>query len=108
MSRMNMYISSIGILIHILFWFYREEWNELVNLSRDTYLQRLRARAINGELKASKFRSVCWALLMGVLSGDSSSWTHQRQSYRKRFAINSLSIFYHYKILFLSALKQIR
>lgn len=68
--------------------FDREEWTELSKVAEDPQLRKLRQLAVDGELKVSKFRSVCWALLLGVLSGPSSSWVIQRQCDRERLVFN--------------------
>lgn len=40
---------------------------------------------MNGELKTSNFRSICWSLLLGVLTGRSKSWVTQRRCDRNRY-----------------------
>lgn len=54
-------------------------------LSEDSHLIELRRLAINGELKTSKFRSICWSVLLGVLTGRSQSWITQRRCDRDRY-----------------------
>jgi len=54
-------------------------------LYKNTNIRELQGNAINGELRASKFRSICWALLLDILPPDSSKWlkiiTHYRNVY---------------------------
>lgn len=63
----------------------RLEWRDLSSLSEDAHLKQLRHLALNGGLKVSKFRSVCWSLLLGVLTGRSQSWVTQRRCDRNRY-----------------------
>lgn len=63
------------------------EWKELSHLSEDPHLVQLRYLAVTGGLKTSKFRSICWSLLLGVLNGRSQSWCTQRRCDRSRKVI---------------------
>ncbi|XP_055324041.1 TBC1 domain family member 5 [Sitodiplosis mosellana] len=64
---------------------YVSEWRSLSRLSEDPHLVQLRQSAVNGGLKTSKFRSICWSLLLGVLNGRSQSWVTQRKCDRSRY-----------------------
>lgn len=66
---------------------FSSEWKELSRLSEDPHLLKLRYLAVNGGLKTSNFRSVCWSLLLGVLNGRSQSWVTQRRCDRSRQVI---------------------
>jgi hypothetical protein len=41
--------------------------------------------AISGELKVSKFRSVCWNILVGGLSNSPETWITQRNQQREEY-----------------------
>lgn len=41
--------------------------------------------AVSGQLKVSKFRSIAWATLLGVLEGDSEAWAIQRRAHRVHY-----------------------
>lgn len=60
------------------------EWRTLSHLSEDPHLVQLRQMAVNGGLKTTKFRSICWSLLLDVLNGRSQSWITQRRCDRSR------------------------
>ncbi|XP_037030686.1 TBC1 domain family member 5 [Bradysia coprophila] len=64
---------------------YVREWTELSSICEDHTLKRLREVSIDGQLKVSKFRSVCWALLLDVLSGNYKSWVIQRRMDRAKY-----------------------
>lgn len=50
----------------------------------DELLTELRQRAIQGELRASRVRSICWRVLLGVLSaGESEAWLQETRDSRK-------------------------
>lgn len=64
---------------------YRLEWNDLSIIAEDQHLNNLRQIAIDGNLMVSKFRSICWALLLKVLTGNSNNWLKQRRHDRIRY-----------------------
>uniref|UniRef100_A0A1B0CJP5 Putative ypt/rab-specific gtpase-activating protein gyp6 n=1 Tax=Lutzomyia longipalpis TaxID=7200 RepID=A0A1B0CJP5_LUTLO len=65
---------------------YELEWIELcTDLSQCENLQKLRTKALEGDLKVSKFRSICWALLLRVLEFDPTNWLQQRREARKTY-----------------------
>lgn len=56
-------------------------------LASEPGLNKLKTKAIAGELKVSKFRSVCWNVLLGALNNPPETWvelrTQQRGKYRE-------------------------
>ncbi|CAO2607317.1 TBC1 domain family member 5, partial [Lemmus lemmus] len=65
-----------------LIWFlsYRKEWEEL--FVNNNYLATIRQKGINGQLRSSRFRSICWKLFLCVLPQDKSQWTNRIQELR--------------------------
>ncbi|XP_066206579.1 TBC1 domain family member 5 isoform X2 [Saccopteryx leptura] len=51
---------------------YRKEWEEL--FVNNNYLATVRQKGINGQLRSSRFRSICWKLFLCVLPQDKSQW----------------------------------
>ncbi|KGL78820.1 TBC1 domain family member 5, partial [Tinamus guttatus] len=64
---------------------YSKEWEEL--FVNNNYLATIRLKGINGQLRSSRFRSVCWKLFLEVLPQDRSQWikstSELRTSYNK-------------------------
>ncbi|XP_056339352.1 TBC1 domain family member 5 isoform X2 [Oenanthe melanoleuca] len=64
---------------------YSKEWEEL--FVNNNYLATIRLKGINGQLRSSRFRSVCWKLFLDVLPQDRSQWikttSDLRTSYNK-------------------------
>ncbi|NXT75701.1 TBCD5 protein, partial [Zapornia atra] len=64
---------------------YSKEWEEL--FVNNNYLATIRLKGINGQLRSSRFRSVCWKLFLEVLPQDRSQWikttSDSRTSYNK-------------------------
>ncbi|XP_053913241.1 TBC1 domain family member 5 isoform X1 [Cuculus canorus] len=64
---------------------YSKEWEEL--FVNNNYLATIRLKGINGQLRSSRFRSVCWKLFLEVLPQDRSRWikttSDLRTSYNK-------------------------
>ena len=60
----------------------RKEWREIL-LCEDPELENLRRNALQGNLKTSKFRSICWALLLNVLPHDSQQWAKIKNKQRE-------------------------
>ncbi|XP_025206692.1 TBC1 domain family member 5 [Melanaphis sacchari] len=50
---------------------YETEWKYLFNI---TNINELRITAIKAKLRTSRFRSLCWRLLLGILPPDSTKW----------------------------------
>ncbi|XP_066484640.1 TBC1 domain family member 5 isoform X2 [Tiliqua scincoides] len=51
---------------------YSKEWEEL--FVNNNYLATIRLKGINGQLRSSRFRSVCWKLFLNVLPIDRNQW----------------------------------
>jgi len=49
----------------------REEWKSLFSIITIGELQNI---AVSGKLRTSRFRSVCWRLLLKILPSDSAEW----------------------------------
>lgn len=62
--------------------FYRSEWKYLFNIAN---VDELRVTAIKGELRTSRFRSVCWRLLLEILPSDSSEWLTVIEEFRIKY-----------------------
>lgn len=72
------------IIIFLFYFSFRLEWKDLSGISIDTNLLRLRQVAVEGDLKISKFRSICWALLLGIFKNQSFHWVNQRRYDREQ------------------------
>ncbi|NXF72039.1 TBCD5 protein, partial [Sclerurus mexicanus] len=79
-GRMHQTSDSDGTFIS-----YSKEWEEL--FVNNNYLATIRLKGINGQLRSSRFRSVCWKLFLEVLPQDRSQWikttSDLRTSYNK-------------------------
>ncbi|XP_058058984.1 TBC1 domain family member 5 isoform X2 [Anopheles bellator] len=65
---------------------YELEWNQIMKIADEDNLVGLRQLAVGGELRASPFRSVCWAVFLGVLQAPGSkSWPEQRRGARDHY-----------------------
>lgn len=65
---------------------FRFEWKEISHYLLTNNLQELKKYAIKGNLKTSKFRSICWSLFFGLLdNNDSNLWSEQRKEQRKYY-----------------------
>lgn len=50
---------------------------------QDEPMKELRQRALQGDLRASRLRSICWRVLLGVLSaGKPQSWLEETRESR--------------------------
>ncbi|XP_074125821.1 TBC1 domain family member 5 [Sminthopsis crassicaudata] len=74
-GRINPTTDSDGTFIS-----YSKEWEEL--FVNNNYLATIRLKGINGQLRSSRFRSVCWKLFLNVLPQDKSKWTSQTKELR--------------------------
>ncbi|XP_068944549.1 TBC1 domain family member 5 isoform X2 [Petaurus breviceps papuanus] len=74
-GRINPTTDSDGTFIS-----YSKEWEEL--FVNNNYLATIRLKGINGQLRSSRFRSVCWKLFMNVLPQDKSQWTRRTRDLR--------------------------
>ncbi|XP_021563394.1 TBC1 domain family member 5 isoform X2 [Carlito syrichta] len=59
---------------------YRKEWEEL--FVNNNYLATIRQKGINGQLRSSRFRSICWKLFLCVLPQDKSQWISRINEFR--------------------------
>uniref|UniRef100_A0A8D0C779 TBC1 domain family member 5 n=1 Tax=Salvator merianae TaxID=96440 RepID=A0A8D0C779_SALMN len=79
-GRMHRSLDSDGTFLP-----YSKEWEEL--FVNNNYLATIRLKGINGQLRSSRFRSVCWKLFLNVLPSDRSEWISKtiklRTSYSK-------------------------
>ncbi|AWP21837.1 putative TBC1 domain family member 5 [Scophthalmus maximus] len=62
---------------------YRKEWDDL--FLNSNYLARIRQAGINGRLRSSRFRSVCWKLYLEVLPEDKGQWINQTKELRAKY-----------------------
>uniref|UniRef100_UPI003AAACD0C TBC1 domain family member 5 isoform X2 n=1 Tax=Centroberyx gerrardi TaxID=166262 RepID=UPI003AAACD0C len=62
---------------------YRKEWDDL--FLNSNYLARIRQAGINGRLRSSRFRSVCWKLYLEVLPEDKSLWINKTKELRGQY-----------------------
>uniref|UniRef100_A0A671NK38 TBC1 domain family member 5 n=1 Tax=Sinocyclocheilus anshuiensis TaxID=1608454 RepID=A0A671NK38_9TELE len=60
-----------------------KEWDHLFQNSN--YLARIRRAGINGRLRSSRFRSVCWKLYLDVLSEDKTQWISRTKVHRAQY-----------------------
>ncbi|KAF4516977.1 hypothetical protein B566_EDAN005579 [Ephemera danica] len=66
---------------------YEEEWQQLCRDARDADdLGELRRRALLGSLRASRFRSVSWRLLLRLLPPDPEAWATVLHDQREHYA----------------------
>ncbi|XP_032091730.1 TBC1 domain family member 5 [Thamnophis elegans] len=66
-GRVQLTLDSDGIFLS-----YSKEWEEL--FVNNNYLATIRLKGINGQLRSSRFRSVCWKLFLNVLPSDRNHW----------------------------------
>ncbi|OWK05832.1 TBC1D5, partial [Cervus elaphus hippelaphus] len=57
-----------------------KEWEEL--FVNNNYLATIRQKGINGQLRSSRFRSICWKLFLCVLPQDKSQWISKIEELR--------------------------
>uniref|UniRef100_A0A7M4DZA8 TBC1 domain family member 5 n=1 Tax=Crocodylus porosus TaxID=8502 RepID=A0A7M4DZA8_CROPO len=80
---------------------YSKEWEEL--FVNNNYLATIRLKGINGQLRSSRFRSVCWKLFLNVLPQDKCQWigktSNLRTSYNKIKEISLWNKFFQDKEL---------
>ncbi|XP_067360504.1 TBC1 domain family member 5 isoform X2 [Channa argus] len=62
---------------------YRKEWDDL--FLNSNYLARIRQAGINGRLRSSRFRSVCWKLYLEVLPEDEGQWINKTKELRAQY-----------------------
>lgn len=64
---------------------YELEWRNILTIANDETLYDLRHAAVRGDLRASPFRSICWAVFLGVLQSPSKEWIKQREGSRSKY-----------------------
>ncbi|XP_026203448.1 TBC1 domain family member 5 isoform X2 [Anabas testudineus] len=62
---------------------YRKEWDDL--FLNSNYLARIRQAGINGRLRSSRFRSVCWKLYLEALPEDKEQWINKTKELRAQY-----------------------
>ncbi|XP_037330305.2 TBC1 domain family member 5 isoform X1 [Pungitius pungitius] len=62
---------------------YRKEWDDL--FLNSNYLARVRQAGINGRLRSSRFRSVCWKLYLEALPEERSQWINKTKEHRAHY-----------------------
>ncbi|CAG11096.1 unnamed protein product [Tetraodon nigroviridis] len=60
-----------------------KEWDDL--FLNSNYLARIREAGISGQLRSSRFRSVCWKLYLEVLPEDKSQWISKTMELRTQY-----------------------
>lgn len=68
---------------HSTFLSYRKEWDDL--FLNSNYLARIRQAGINGRLRSSRFRSVCWKLYLEALPEDKGQWINKTKELRGQY-----------------------
>lgn len=66
-----------------IFISYSKEWEEL--FVNSNYFATIRLKGINGQLRSSRFRSVCWKLFLNVLPQDRSQWITKTEELRRGY-----------------------
>ncbi|XP_015229676.1 PREDICTED: TBC1 domain family member 5 [Cyprinodon variegatus] len=61
----------------------RKEWDDL--FLNSNYLARIRQAGVNGRLRSSRFRSVCWKLYLEVLPEDKGQWIKKTKEHRAQY-----------------------
>ncbi|XP_035900295.1 TBC1 domain family member 5 isoform X1 [Anopheles stephensi] len=65
---------------------YELDWKNIMTIATESNLPELRQLAVRGELRASPFRSICWAVFLGVLETPAlQSWPQQRTDARAHY-----------------------
>uniref|UniRef100_A0A182IV38 Rab-GAP TBC domain-containing protein n=1 Tax=Anopheles atroparvus TaxID=41427 RepID=A0A182IV38_ANOAO len=88
--------SSVVTAVHGRSGVVKLEWKNIMTIANEENLMDLRQQAVRGDLRASPFRSVCWAVFLGVLkTPGSETWQQQRitarhhyQRLKERFVLN--------------------
>ncbi|XP_073677567.1 TBC1 domain family member 5 [Garra rufa] len=74
---------SLDSAVESTFQSYRKEWDDLFQNSN--YLARIRQAGINGRLRSSRFRSVCWKLYLEALPEDKAQWISRTKELRAQY-----------------------
>uniref|UniRef100_A0A8D8P613 TBC1 domain family member 5 n=1 Tax=Culex pipiens TaxID=7175 RepID=A0A8D8P613_CULPI len=64
---------------------YELDWRNILTIANDRTLYDLRHMAVRGDLRASPFRSLCWAVFLDALKPPSSEWVKQREAHREDY-----------------------
>lgn len=75
--------SSFSSQSQSTFLSYRKEWDDL--FLNSNYLARIRQAGVNGRLRSSRFRSVCWKLYLEVLPEDKGHWIKRTKEHRAQY-----------------------
>uniref|UniRef100_A0A8C2K1I5 TBC1 domain family member 5 n=1 Tax=Cyprinus carpio TaxID=7962 RepID=A0A8C2K1I5_CYPCA len=78
-----MFRSQTMIAFESTFQSYRTEWDDL--FQNNNYLAQIRQAGINGQLRSSRFRSVCWKLYLDVLPEDKTQWIRRTKEHRAQY-----------------------
>ncbi|CAG5124009.1 unnamed protein product, partial [Candidula unifasciata] len=62
---------------------YSTEWENLFN--KPEMMKRLKERALEGNLRSSRFRSVIWKLFLEVLPSQTNAWIDKTRKSRSKF-----------------------
>uniref|UniRef100_A0A4W6EEX8 TBC1 domain family member 5 n=1 Tax=Lates calcarifer TaxID=8187 RepID=A0A4W6EEX8_LATCA len=79
-NRSSMYFLSVNFIIQTEA---KKEWDDL--FLNSNYLARIRQAGINGRLRSSRFRSVCWKLYLEVLPEDKGQWINKTKELRAQY-----------------------
>uniref|UniRef100_A0A9J8B3S3 TBC1 domain family member 5 n=1 Tax=Cyprinus carpio carpio TaxID=630221 RepID=A0A9J8B3S3_CYPCA len=74
---------SLDSAFESTFQSYRKEWDDL--FQNNNYLAQIRQAGINGQLRSSRFRSVCWKLYLDVLPEDKTQWISRTKEHRAQY-----------------------
>uniref|UniRef100_A0A3B3UZR0 TBC1 domain family member 5 n=1 Tax=Poecilia latipinna TaxID=48699 RepID=A0A3B3UZR0_9TELE len=81
-NRSNLGRAAQNLLIVFLLTC-RKEWDDL--FLNSNYLARIRQAGVNGQLRSSRFRSVCWKLYLEVLPEDKGQWIKRTKEHRAQY-----------------------
>uniref|UniRef100_A0A0L8FYN8 Rab-GAP TBC domain-containing protein n=1 Tax=Octopus bimaculoides TaxID=37653 RepID=A0A0L8FYN8_OCTBM len=62
---------------------YSTEWERL--FGKPNFLKALRNHGLRGNLRSSRFRSICWKLYLEVLLEDKSNWLIKTREWRQKY-----------------------
>ncbi|KAK6183313.1 hypothetical protein SNE40_010817 [Patella caerulea] len=62
---------------------YSSEWERL--FMRQNYFKKLQEQGMDGNLRSSRFRSVCWKLYLKVLPEEKENWSEHSLVWRKKY-----------------------
>uniref|UniRef100_A0A7N6AU98 Rab-GAP TBC domain-containing protein n=1 Tax=Anabas testudineus TaxID=64144 RepID=A0A7N6AU98_ANATE len=83
-SSMSALITLHTVCVNAKVGFSRmKEWDDL--FLNSNYLARIRQAGINGRLRSSRFRSVCWKLYLEALPEDKEQWINKTKELRAQY-----------------------